>query len=93
MQNPSFIIMHVLRKCYYLYLCSKLIIKDVAIYPCNGSVNSKRAHPRRAFSHLVGPSGREFVRKPLPGGGAIVNSSRSSQRRSFFNISLKNMLI
>ena len=36
----------------------------------NGSVNSKRAH-------LVSPCGGEFVRKPLPFGGAFVNSSRS----------------
>ena len=28
------------------------------------------------FFHLVGPGGGEFVRKPLPGGGAFVNSSR-----------------
>ena len=34
-----------------------------------------------------------FVRKPLTGGGAFVNSSRSGERRSFFNISLKNMNI
>ena len=27
--------------------------------------------------YLVDPSGGEFVRKPLPGGGAFVNSSRS----------------
>ena len=27
--------------------------------------------------HLVSPGGGEFVRKPLPGGGAFVNSSRS----------------
>ena len=30
-----------------------------------------------------------FVTKPLPGGGAFVNSSRRGYRRSFFNISLK----
>ena len=28
-------------------------------------------------SYLVDPGGGEFVRKPLPGGGAFVNSSRS----------------
>ena len=28
--------------------------------------------------HLVGPGGWKFVRKPLPRGGAFVNSSRSS---------------
>ena len=27
--------------------------------------------------YLVDPGGGEFVRKPLPGGGAFVNSSRS----------------
>ena len=27
--------------------------------------------------HLVGPGSGEFVRKPLLGGGAFVNSSRS----------------
>ena len=27
--------------------------------------------------HLVGPDGREFVRKPLPGDGTFVNSSTS----------------
>ena len=27
--------------------------------------------------YLVNPGGGEFVRKPLPGGGAFVNSSRS----------------
>ena len=26
--------------------------------------------------YLVNPGGGEFVRKPLPGGGAFVNSSR-----------------
>ena len=36
----------------------------------NGSVHSKRAH-------LVSPCGGEFVRNPLPVGGAFVNSSRS----------------
>ena len=30
-----------------------------------------------------------FDRKPLPGGGAFVNSSRSGLRRSLFNISFK----
>jgi len=35
----------------------------------------------------------EFVRKPLPRGGAFVNSSRGSGKHcSFFNISLKNIL-
>ena len=38
--------------------------------------------------HLGGPS-----RKPLPGGGAFVISSRSSYHRSLINISLKNMPI
>ena len=28
------------------------------------------------FFHLVDPGGGEFVRKPFPGGGAFVNSSR-----------------
>ena len=46
-----------------------------------GSGNSKRAlPPPRALSgisYLVGLGGGEFVRKPLPGGGAFVNSSRS----------------
>ena len=46
-----------------------------------GSGNSKRnLPPLRALSgisHLVGLDGGEFVRKPLPGGGAFVNSSRS----------------
>ena len=27
--------------------------------------------------HPVGPGGGEFVRKPLPGSGALANSSRS----------------
>ena len=46
------------------------------------SVNSKRAHPPpfghlSGICHIVGPGGEEFVIKPLPGGGAFVNSSRS----------------
>ena len=41
------------------------------------SVNFKRAHPLPGICHLVGPDGGEFIRKPLPGGGAFVSSSRS----------------
>lgn len=33
--------------------------------------------------HPVGPGGWEFVRKPLPECGAIVNSFRSASHRSF----------
>ena len=43
-------------------------IPSVQITPGNLSV----------ICHLGGPSSREFVRKPLPGGGAFVISSRSS---------------
>ena len=51
--------------------------------PTNGSVNSKRAHPPHpghlsAIGHLVGSGRGEFVRNLCPGGGAFVNSSRSS---------------
>ena len=46
-----------------------------------GSSNSKRALPQpralSGISHLVCPGGGEFVRKPLPGGGAFVKSYRS----------------
>ena len=37
--------------------------------------------------HLVGLGGEEFFTKPLPGGGAFINSSRSGKHRFFFNIS------
>ena len=48
----------------------------------NGSVNSKCANlptpgHMPGICHLVGAVGGEFVRKPLPGGEAFVNSSRS----------------
>ena len=45
-----------------------------------GLVNSRRAPPGHlsGIFHLLGPGGGEFVRKPLPGDGAFVNSSRSS---------------
>ena len=33
--------------------------------------------PFSGIYHLVGPSGGKFVRKPLPRGGAFVNSSIS----------------
>ena len=56
----------------------------------NSSVNSKRAYPQ-GICHLVGPVGGEFVRKPPSGGGVFANSSGCSYRRSFFNISPKNM--
>ena len=60
------------------------------------SIPSVAIPPRSIFSgicHLVGPSGGELVRKPLPGGGAFVNSSRRGSCRSFFSTSLKNMNI
>ena len=44
--------------------------------------------PHPCICHLVGPGGEEFVIKPLPGGGAFINSSRSGYHRSFFNISI-----
>ena len=34
-----------------------------------------RVHLSR-ICHLVGPGGGQLVRKPLPGGGAVINSSR-----------------
>ena len=49
--------------------------------------------PPPGICHLVGPSGRGFVRKPLPEGGTFVNSSRSGLYPAFFNISLENMPI
>ena len=44
------------------------------LQPHDSSVYSKRAYPPRTFVGLF--SSWKFVRKPLPGGGAFVNSSR-----------------
>lgn len=41
----------------------------------SGLDNSKRANPQ-GICHLVSTGGGEFVKKPLPRGGALVNSSR-----------------
>ena len=51
----------------------------------------KRAHPSGHLSGIVILSVlcRGFVRKPLPGSGAFVNSSSSGWCRPFFNISFK----
>lgn len=48
----------------------------------NGLDNSKRANPQGIF-HLVSAGGREFVKKPLPRGGALVSSSRHSYYCAF----------
>ena len=39
------------------------------------------------FCHLISPGGGEFVRKPLPGGGAFVNSFRIHLKICLFRYS------